>query len=55
MLCTVVKIRATFLTSQRCMAVSIDTPIAVAKFHGQFWSHAWLSVHLGCVETYHLI
>ena len=27
----------TFLTSQRCTAVSIDTCIAVARFPGQFW------------------
>ena len=29
---------ATFLTSQRCTAVSIDTRNAVAKFRRQFWN-----------------
>ena len=38
MLRTVVIIRATFLTSQRCTAVSIDTRNAVARFRGQFWN-----------------
>ena len=30
---------ATFLTSQRCTAVSIDTRNAVAKFRRQFWNY----------------
>ena len=35
----------TFLTSQRCTAVSIDTRIAVARFLGQFWrpTSTWVS------------
>jgi len=52
MLRTVVIICATFLTSQRCTAVSIDARIAVARFPSQLWSsmYAWSSVPLGFVK-----
>jgi len=38
----------TFLTSQRCTAMSTDTHIAIARFPGQFWrcTPTWVSVWL---------
>jgi len=43
----------TFLTSQRCTAMSIDTRIAVARFPGQFWwlTHTWVSGPPGFMQT----
>ncbi len=53
MVCTLLTFFTTFLTSQRCTAVSIDTRIAVARFPGQFWkpTSTWVRVPLRFSEA----